>query len=225
MPSSRLHSKLSVEDKPWIKKKDFRERISWWMTLAVIFVGFGVSAIVVWRGWTGVRQLTDDQLCLVMNDNFNSFDESNWSRDVELGGFGNGEFQAATNEDKNLFVQNGELYFMPTLTSDDVGKDAVLKGGSLTLDNCPSKADIYADGSSVNCSIKSDGTTVLPPVKSARITSKGKKTIKYGRVEVRAKLPTGDWLWPAIWMLPQENKYGKWPLSGEIDVRLFRLLI
>ena len=43
-------------------------------------------------------------------------------------------------------------------------------------------------------------------------------SIAYGKVEVRAKLPRGDWLWPAIWMLPKDNKYGPWPLSGEIDV-------
>ncbi len=41
---------------------------------------------------------------------------------------------------------------------------------------------------------------------------------KYGRFEFRAKLPTGKGVWPAIWMLPQEEKYGGWPCSGEIDV-------
>jgi len=35
---------------------------------------------------------------------------------------------------------------------------------------------------------------------------------------VRAQLPRGDWLWPAIWMLPQDNVYGPWPASGEIDI-------
>lgn len=41
---------------------------------------------------------------------------------------------------------------------------------------------------------------------------------KYGRVEVRAQLPQGDWLWPAIWMLPTNNEFGSWPASGEIDI-------
>jgi beta-glucanase (GH16 family) len=41
---------------------------------------------------------------------------------------------------------------------------------------------------------------------------------KYGRFEFRAKLPTGRGMWPALWMLPQDEKYGGWPLSGEIDV-------
>lgn len=41
---------------------------------------------------------------------------------------------------------------------------------------------------------------------------------KYGRFEFRAKLPTGKGVWPALWMLPQEEKYGSWAASGEIDV-------
>lgn len=59
---------------------------------------------------------------------------------------------------------------------------------------------------------------IIPPVKSGRINTKKGATIKYGRVQVTAKLPAGDWLWPAIWMLPVEETYGAWPLSGEIDI-------
>jgi beta-glucanase (GH16 family) len=44
---------------------------------------------------------------------------------------------------------------------------------------------------------------VINPVRSARINTKGKKSIRYGKVEVKAKMPKGDWLWPAIWMLPE----------------------
>lgn len=40
----------------------------------------------------------------------------------------------------------------------------------------------------------------------------------YGRFEFRAKLPTGQGVWPAIWMLPVEEKYGGWAASGEIDI-------
>ena len=31
-------------------------------------------------------------------------------------------------------------------------------------------------------------------------------------------MPKGDWLWPAIWLLPKHNAYGNWPASGEIDL-------
>jgi len=53
---------------------------------------------------------------------------------------------------------------------------------------------------------------------SGRITTRGKSDWKYGRVEVRAKLPTGRGMWPAVWLLPTENVYGGWPKSGELDV-------
>lgn len=53
---------------------------------------------------------------------------------------------------------------------------------------------------------------------SARLSTINSHSIKYGRVEVVAKLPRGDWLWPAIWMLPVNDVYGAWPASGEIDI-------
>lgn len=53
---------------------------------------------------------------------------------------------------------------------------------------------------------------------SARLTTHGKGDWRYGKIEVRAKLPSGVGTWPAIWMMPSESHYGKWPLSGEIDI-------
>ena len=53
---------------------------------------------------------------------------------------------------------------------------------------------------------------------SARLVSKNKGDWKYGRFEIRAKMPKGRGLWPAIWMLPTNWKYGNWPESGEIDI-------
>jgi beta-glucanase (GH16 family) len=41
---------------------------------------------------------------------------------------------------------------------------------------------------------------------------------RYGRFEFRAKLPTGQGVWPALWMRPHDDKYGSWAASGEIDV-------
>jgi beta-glucanase (GH16 family) len=53
---------------------------------------------------------------------------------------------------------------------------------------------------------------------SARIRTNGKVDIKFGRIESRMKMPIGQGLWPALWMLPTDNVYGIWPLSGEIDI-------
>jgi beta-glucanase (GH16 family) len=43
-------------------------------------------------------------------------------------------------------------------------------------------------------------------------------TKRYGRFEFRAKVPWGKGLWPALWLLPQDDAYGGWAASGEIDV-------
>jgi beta-glucanase (GH16 family) len=53
---------------------------------------------------------------------------------------------------------------------------------------------------------------------SARMVSRQKGDWTYGRVTVRAKLPKGKGVWPAIWMLPTDWAYGGWPESGEIDI-------
>ncbi len=53
---------------------------------------------------------------------------------------------------------------------------------------------------------------------SSKILTSGKKKMKYGRIDIRAKLPTGQGIWPAFWMMPQDDVYGTWPASGEIDI-------
>lgn len=53
---------------------------------------------------------------------------------------------------------------------------------------------------------------------SSKILTRGKKVFKYGRIDIRAKLPKGKGIWPAFWLLPQDNVYGGWPKSGELDL-------
>ncbi|KAH9855587.1 concanavalin A-like lectin/glucanase [Lenzites betulinus] len=215
MPSSRLPQKLSQEEKPWLKQRDCRDRASWWLTFFAMMIGVGGAAVLCFFGFSSVKLLKDSDICMVLNENFDSLDLTNtWTRDVELGGFGNGEFQVTTDSSDNLYVQDGQLYIMPTLTSDSLGRDAILDGGSIDL------GDACTTSNTTACSVKSDKSNkvALQPVQSARISTMNSTSIAYGKVEVRAKLPLGDWLWPAIWMLPKDNKYGVWPLSGEIDI-------
>ncbi len=72
-----------------------------------------------------------------------------------------------------------------------------------------------------------EGTLIIQALKggyenkqytSARLRTKGKADWKYGKIEIRAQLPEGQGIWPAIWMLPTEEIYGGWPKSGEIDI-------
>jgi len=54
------------------------------------------------------------------------------------------------------------------------------------------------------------------PYSSARIKTQGLHSWKYGRIEARMKLPYGQGIWPAFWMLGDNNR--GWPASGEIDI-------
>jgi len=74
-----------------------------------------------------------------------------------------------------------------------------------------------------------DGNLVLKALKttkdgqdyytSGKVTGQNKTDFMYGKVVVSAKVPEGQGLWPAIWMMPQdESYYGQWPKCGEIDI-------
>lgn len=121
-----------------------------------------------------------------------------------------------TNSPNNSFVRDGHLYIVPTLTSDVIGYPNVLGSPNpftYNLTGC-------TDTNLTNCGAVSNASanTVIPPVMSARIHTLNHYAIRYGRVEISAKLPRGDWLWPALWMLPVNDTYGPWPRSGEIDI-------
>lgn len=54
---------------------------------------------------------------------------------------------------------------------------------------------------------------------SGKVKTQNKKDFMYGKISVKAKVPQGQGLWPAIWMMPtDEDKYGQWPKCGEIDI-------
>lgn len=89
LPSTRLPTKLAKEDKPWLMKKNGDERLSWWLTFLLMMAGAAGAGLMCWNAWSNVPKLKDSQLCLVMEDNFDTLDLDNtWTREVELGGFG-----------------------------------------------------------------------------------------------------------------------------------------
>lgn len=63
-----------------------------------------------------------------------------------------------------------------------------------------------------------DLTKDTRPFLTGGIWSKGKFAFQYGRVEIRAKLGSAQGAWPAMWMLAELDKYGKYPKNGEIDI-------
>ena len=141
-----------------------------------------------------------DDMELVFSEEFegNELDRSVWDVEVNCWGGGNGEKQCYVDHDENIFIKNGQLHIK-----------AVPKGQyKLTDEEMKQCTNNYEN---------SCGWT--QSVTSGRIrTYMSGHAWKYGKVRVKAKLPAGPYLWPAIWMLPQDYVYGSWASSGEIDI-------
>ena len=134
---------------------------------------------------------------MVWQDEFDgsSVDSSKWSFAVDCYGGGNGEAQCYTDRPENTTVSDGLL----TITA----HKETFSG--------PAVNDADPNYDPLDSSKTLDYT-------SARLLSKNKGDWKYGRFEIRAKLPQGQGTWPAIWMLPTDAVYGPWAGSGEIDI-------
>ncbi|KAF2820257.1 concanavalin A-like lectin/glucanase [Ophiobolus disseminans] len=214
---------------PWADDKRMnRTRLGNWIVLGFIGIGFCASAYIM---YTGAQEATIPAQCLIMEDYFDILNDSNWSHEIQLtcaqqtGGYGNGAFDWTTNDIKNAFVDAEGLHIVPTLTTEstNITEKQLLNGYTLNITSSSGDGSCTSEDFKA-CGVRSNKTlgTIIPPVRSARLTTKGKKGIKYGRVEIVAKMAKGDWLWPALWMMPENDEYGLWPRSGEIDIAEFR---
>jgi beta-glucanase (GH16 family) len=81
--------------------------------------------------------------------------------------------------------------------------------------------------SRVNSFLDGEGHLVIRAIKtndgytSARLKTQGLYSVAYGRIAARLKLPKGQGIWPAFWMLGEDIKTAGWPKCGEIDVMEF----
>ena len=135
--------------------------------------------------------------CLVWADEFSgaAIDGEKWSHEKNCTGGGNNEAQCYVDDPENSWVAD-DLLHIKAIREDVTGPNRV--------DDDPDYDPADTSGS---------GTYT-----SARLRTKGLGDWKYGRFEMRAKLPQGQGSWPAFWMLPTDWVYGGWPLSGEIDI-------
>ena len=162
-----------------------------------IFLSFFISTLFFLTNCKKAKELGGcsfpsslDAYTLVWSDEFegNSIDESKWSFEIGDG--------CDISEDLCGWGNNELEYYT------DRTENAYLSDGNLVI-KAKKESSLYLG--------KHQYT-------SARMVTKNKGDWKYGRIDVRAKLPIGQGLWPAIWMLPTENVYGGWPKSGEIDI-------
>lgn len=141
---------------------------------------------------------TNDGWTLVWSDEFagDTIDRAKWGFDVDCWGGGNDEHQCYTKSPRNAAIENGRLVI--TARHERVTGPALPR--HLRRSSATPEAEATRDFS------------------SARLTTRGKASWRYGRIEVRASLPQGQGTWPAIWMLPEKDRYGAWAASGEIDI-------
>ena len=135
---------------------------------------------------------------LVWSDEFagSQIDPAKWDFDADCWGGGNEERQCYTNSARNAEVSGGMLVITARRES--------VSGPALPAAQRAAAKDPEAQAKR--------------EYSSARLTTRGKAVWRYGKIEVRARLPQGQGTWPAIWMLPETNSYGAWASSGEIDV-------
>lgn len=151
----------------------------------------------------------------IFEDNFDNLDLSIWKHAGTMAGGGNNEFQWYVNDRANSFSSNGVLHLKPTFMAEIFGEDFLTSGRVVIPEpEC-------TDSSNYGCDRRGYPDSIINPVRSARVDSSPSFSFKYGTLEIRAKMPRGDWLWPALWLMPRYSVYGGWPRSGEI-VSIFK---
>jgi len=141
------------------------------------------------EGASGVNQSE-----LIWSDEFSGdiLDRSKWTPELSCWGGGNNERQCYIDSPETVRIEDGHLVLAALPQSheaEEFPQDWSDRGSRVSRD--------YVSG---------------------KVRTKGLAQWQYGRFEARIKLPKGQSLWPAFWMLPEENVYGEWPLSGEIDI-------
>ncbi|PHH91249.1 hypothetical protein CDD83_1208 [Cordyceps sp. RAO-2017] len=187
-------------EKPWLVEKGFKKtRLNNIIVGSLTLLGVLASAAI---SFLIIRPYQNLEYCLVHEDHFDragSLDKTVWSHVVELSdSLGTGSFDWSTADSRNSYIDSQGLHIVPTLTNLTTDITSAQLFANYTL-------DLHRDGSCTSrrnssCVVRSDPVEglMVPPVRSAHLTTKGRKSIRYGRVEVVAKMPKGDWIWPAI---------------------------
>ena len=180
------------------------------MVLPLIALG-PATAICLLAGITARAQSASPQTRwrLVWSDEFNGPDGSppdpaKWTYDIGVDddGWGNKELEYYTNRPRNVVVQGGNLVI--TAVKERYAGPRVLptsRGG-----NQPPLHGASAEG------------VVTRDYTSARLKTQGLFSQAYGRFEARIKIPYGQGMWPAFWMLGADVDKLGWPRCGEIDI-------
>lgn len=185
------------------------------LSVAVICFSAGVSFACTPTVTTVSGPKAPSTVCsgdLIFEDNFDTLDHSKWRHEITMAGGGNWEFQWYVNDRFNSYTVGGKLHLKPTYTSTIFGED-FLTSGRVVIPPSECTQDGW-----YGCDRQGTPENLINPIRSARVDTWDRFHFKYGTVEIRAKMPAGDWIWPALWLMPRYAVYGNWPTSGEIDL-------
>ncbi|XP_045536217.1 beta-1,3-glucan-binding protein-like [Papilio machaon] len=139
---------------------------------------------------------------LLFEDNFNAKIETGqvWKHEIRFPGEPDYPFNVYMAED-NVRVKDGQLLISPVTLESKYGEDFVRQ----TLDLTARCTGVLGSN---DCQRTASGPHILPPVITAKVTTKGRFNFKYGKIEVRARMPFGHWLIPEIQLEPRDKVYG-----------------
>ena len=149
---------------------------------------------------------------LVWSDEFDGPDGSapdpkKWTYDIGVGGdgWGNKELEYYTNSPRNAVIRSGKLVI------------TAVKEKYTGPDHSPRDSSESAGAGSA-ASAGPASKEVTRDYTSARLKTQGLFAQTYGRFEARIRIPRGQGMWPAFWMLGNDIDRVGWPRSGEIDI-------
>ena len=130
-----------------------------------------------------------------------------WSDEFDYTGLPNPELW----QQEEGYIRNNELQYY----TKDRAENARVEGGNLIIE---ARKETIKNAQFNPDSKRQQLRREFTEFTSASVTTKGKKDILYGRIDIRAKLPAGRGVWPAAWLLGQKFEEVLWPMCGEIDI-------
>ncbi|XP_045450696.1 beta-1,3-glucan-binding protein-like [Melitaea cinxia] len=139
---------------------------------------------------------------LLFEDNFNSeIDRGKvWTPEVKFPAEPDYPFNVYL-YDVNTSVRSGRLTIKPITLESKYGENFVRESLDLSQ-RCTGRVGTN------ECYREAIGAQILPPIITAKITTKNTFNFKYGRIDVRARMPRGNWIFPEIQLQPRDNIYG-----------------
>ncbi|GAA6047374.1 hypothetical protein JCM3770_001272 [Rhodotorula araucariae] len=214
---SQLFDRAEGNYKPWMKgrKTITRDKRSYFTTLFGICVGVGMGVYVI---VAAALHVDKHEFCPVLVDDFDgdTLDASKWKIEQRIGGGESNDFNWFTSH--NSYVADGSLFIVPTLTNETMLPTDYALMNSTFIQLGSACDSVHHSDCQIVADVEKNQTLVIPPIQSAMISTRDKVSIKYGRVTIRARMPTGDWLWPQISLVPLDEEYGAYPASGLMTV-------